>query len=519
MKVYSAAQIKDLDRAAIASGISAAKLMANAADAVTSEVLRRYPRQTRALVLAGPGNNGGDGYGVAGRLLAAGSDVTVLEVTERPGSPEARSERDSFVANGGAPRALTCDAFTAALTGAHPPDLVIDALFGVGLTRRLDGELAAVVETLARSRAPVVSIDVPSGVDADRADLPGPHVRADLTVQLAGPKLASLYHPARAAYGTSVVVAIGVPDELAAAISVTELLEPGDTAGRLPSRAPDAHKYSAGTVCVVAGSTRYQGAAELACRGAWRGGAGLVTLVARERFSGAWPETVFEPWQGTAWPPPALAPKSAGAVVFGPGLDDAAAERLPDVVRWAPGPVVVDASALAPGLLARALGARTATTITAAGSPLVITPHFGEAARLLDVPAAQVAAAPWEAALELSRRYESLCVLKGSTSIVVAPDGRAAISPHGHPGMAAGGTGDVLAGLLGALLAAWAADRQRGADAAQSGPEAFEVVCAAVLAHGLAGEAAASHLGRSLVASDVVGELPRSLKRLADSQW
>ncbi len=541
MKVYSAAQIHALDRAAEAAGIGPAELMGRAADGVAAALGRRFPGARRALVLCGPGNNGGDGYGVAARLLAGGVAVDVLETTDQPGTPEARSERAAFTAAGGACARLTAATLTAALATTPPPELVVDALFGVGLRRALAGELAAVVAVLnaarssdldavaspdaapacdrgaaATGRLSVVSIDVPSGIDADSAAVNGPHVRADLTVELAGHKLASLCHPAMAAYGERVLVDIGIPAELLEAGSDTLLVDGGTAGAWLPDRETDVNKYSAGTVCIVAGSSPYLGAAELACRGAWRGGAGLVTLVAPARFPGGWPETVVLEWNGDEWPPPRLSARQAGAVVFGPGLAVAAAAMLPEVLAWAPAGVVIDASGLEPGVLAACverglLGPAPPTEqgqeVAARAGARVLTPHAGEAARILATSAAEVAAQPLTAAREISRRYSCVCVLKGPTTVIAEPSGRAALSTFGHPGMAAGGTGDVLAGLLGALLA----------DPAAS--DAFETVAAGVAAHGLAGESAARRKGRSLTASDLAEAMPRALRRLSHGRW
>lgn len=502
MKVFSAEQIHALDRAAEAAGTSASELMRRAEAAVAEVIASRYPSARRVLVMCGPGNNGGDGYGVAANLLAAGVEAAAMEVSSTPGSPAAAGERERYLTAGGDVSPLTPARLAAKLTGDASPDLVVDALFGVGLKRPLAGALAEVVELLEREGATVVSVDVPSGLDADRAAPVGPHVRAEMTVQLAGPKLASLCHPARQAYGEVVTVGIGIDEALLEAGSSTLLLDADEVDAWISAREPDVHKYSAGTVCVIAGSSRYLGAAELACRGAWRAGAGLVTLVAPERFPGGWPETVLVQPRDATWPPPDLTSRQASATVFGPGLDRAGAAWLPAVLAWAPGSVVVDASGLDPEVLP--LG----EALASGAGARVITPHAGEAARLLETAANEVAADPLGAALELARRHRAVCVLKGPTTVIAAPSGRAALSTYGHPGMAAGGTGDVLAGLLGALLS-----DPRGST------DAFEVVAAGVVAHGLAGELAAARLGRSLTASDVAESLPQAFRRVLGGRW
>ncbi|MBX3144929.1 MAG: NAD(P)H-hydrate dehydratase [Trueperaceae bacterium] len=510
MRVYSAAQIHALDRAAEAAGISPGELMGRAADGVVRVVVDRFPDARSALVLCGPGNNGGDGYGVAARLLGRGLTVLVLEVSAQPRTVEARAERESFVSSGGVCRALTSALLSDALNAA--PDLVVDALFGVGMKRSLEGELAAAVAMLNEAVGPkVVSVDVPSGVDADSTALSDVHVRADLTVQLAGHKLASLCHPARTAYGETTLVDLGIPADIMDAGSDTLLVDEHTAGTWLTNRAPDANKYSAGTVCVVAGSDQYLGAAELACRGAWRGGAGLVTLVVpvvgNDRFAGAWPETIFAPWDSEAWPPTTLSSKLAGSLVVGPGLAPRVAARLNEFLSWAPGPVVIDAAALGPEVLDDCVR-QGQLGQTPDSAMRVVTPHAGEAARILGTSAAEVATKPLEAAHEISRRLGSICVLKGPTTVIADPSGRAAISTFGHPGMASGGTGDVLAGLLGALLADPAA-----------GGDLFTTVAAGVAAHSLAGQIAAEERGRSLIASDLVESLPLALRRLSGGRW
>ncbi len=503
----------EADARAVAAGVPVDALMEAAGRAVARVVRERFPAAGRVLLLCGPGNNGGDGY-VAARELAAGLEVTVLEAA-LPRTEAARGARASLTAVGVEPGALSAGAVDAWLASADPDAaVVVDALLGSGLTRPLGGDLAAVAAALNAGQVPVVAVDVPTGVDADVAVPPGEHVRADVTVQLAGAKVASAFHPARAAFEgarpgrpAGVVVAdIGVPEDVLAAVSPTLWLDREATAAWLPRRAPDDHKYAVGTVTVVAGSRRYLGAGELACRGAWRAGAGLVTLVGPERHPSAWPETIHvPPPEDGEWPPPGLTARAAQALVVGPGLDPAepgsSLAALGALLEWAPGRVVLDAGALAPGTFTdhltelRALARRDA--------PAVVTPHAGEAARLLAALGREVDVRrdPLGAARALAEDTEAVVALKGATTVVAAPDGREAVSDSGHPGLAGGGTGDVLAGAIGALLAA-------------PGGDVFERACAAVHLHGLAGERAASARGVGLVASDVADALAGVLASL-----
>jgi len=493
MRLYTAAQMRAADAAAAEAGVPSQLLMEAAGRAVADALLDGFPETERALVLCGKGNNGGDGYVAARYLAATGMRVTVLEMADEPSGSDAAVARRALAAHGVMPEPLQEDALDAALERA---DVVVDALLGSGLDRPLHGALVTTVARLAQSGLPVVAVDVPSGVSADLTAPPGPHVRAALTVQLAGAKLASAFYPARAAFGGALVADIGIPRRVLDEASAVLLLDAETVAPWAPRRPPDAHKYSAGTVLVVAGSERYLGAAELACRAAYRGGAGLVTLAAAARAPGGWPEVVFQPlgWEGEA--PLAvldeLDPKRAQALVVGPGLDPRALPWLPELLRRFPGPAVLDAGALAPG-------ARLEDATRAHGS-CVLTPHVGEAAGLLGRAPGDVLADPLGTAATLAQRFAAVCVLKLAGAVVAAPDGRLAVSTRGHPGMAVGGTGDVLAGLLGAVLV---------------GGDAFERACLAVFAHGAAGERAAEAQGLGLVADDVVTALPAALSDLS----
>lgn len=503
------------DSLAEAAGISIASLMESAGRAVAYRALERYPNARRALVLCGPGNNGGDGYVAARHLRANGVAVRLYELTAEPSRAAAQAARRAYVTADGSCQLL--DAHSAArLTAAESPEpLIIDSLFGSGLSRPLSGWLATFVERLSAGPAAVVATDVPSGISTDVCEAIGPYLRADLTVELAGQKVAGLFYPTRFAYGERALVDIGIPAQLLEASGGVPILDAVAVRAEMPPRRADANKYTAGSVCIIAGSERYRGAAELACRGAWRGGAGLVTLVSDAHHPTAWPETILEPhdWgSGATWPPAGLTANRAGATLIGPGLDARALPRLAQLIDWAPGPVVLDAAALAPEAL-------TATTQRAVRTKsCVLTPHSGEAQRLLGDDAPSVQRDPLGAAAHLSNRFGAVVVLKGPTTVISAPDGRQAVSSRGHPGMASGGTGDCLAGLVAALLAAPPGNTEPSTrppdDTHTVQPDAFGRACLAVFLHGVAGEYAAERFGGSLLASDLAEQLPRALQQL-----
>ena len=496
MKLFTAEQMRNVDAATAEAGVSTQLLMELAGRKVAEAAWNYYADAEQVLVVCGKGNNGGDGYVVARYLFLSGKNVRVLELARTQSamsSDDARTARAAWHAYEQPTRELTPQAVSDSLGST---DLVIDALFGSGLSRPLEGDLAKVVERISSAPCPLLSVDVPSGVSSDKFDFIGPHVHATRTVQLAGPKLASAFLPACEAFGHWEVADIGVPAGLLDEHGGPELLTPDAVRPWLPTRSLDAHKYTAGTVLVVAGSRRYLGAAELVSRAAYRAGAGLVTLAAEARLPNSWAEIIF---QALAWDEDALKTlrdldaKRAQARVIGPGLDEEATEYLPDLIAQSDTPTVLDAGALT--------GGKTWQRAVQAHGRCVLTPHAGEAAKLLDTSSKRVTSDPLNAAKEVAEMFGAVAVLKGSSTVVAEPGGRVFVSITGHPGMATGGTGDVLAGVLGAWLA--------------GAKDLGTRTAAAVYLHGLAGEQAAAQYGYALLAGDVIKVLPSAWLELA----
>jgi ADP-dependent NAD(P)H-hydrate dehydratase / NAD(P)H-hydrate epimerase len=491
------------DAAAAAAGVDPYDLMRAAGAAVADALTGRWPGARRVAILCGPGNNGGDGY-VAARLLAqAGRRVRVWEVRRDPSGDAARARADLLAAGLAGVTIVDADE-------ELPPgdaEVVIDALFGSGLTRPLEGVSARWVEALRGAGIPVLAVDVPSGVRADAAGLAGPVVHASATVQLAGAVIASALAPARGAFGAWHVADIGIPAGVLDAHAAGTLVDagevPSDVARHFAPPADDLHKYRAGTVLVVGGSRRYAGAAELAARGAYRAGAGLVTIAAEARAPSGFPEVIWEPLirpDDAARVVADVGDRRAGAVVLGPGWQ-VEGVALSTALAATDRPAVLDAGALAHDLAeqARERGG------------VLLTPHHGEAARLLAAAGSDIDVDddPVGAAEALARNWGAIVVLKGAGTVVADADGRLAISRAGTPAMATGGTGDVLAGALGALLAPAAS----GSDGAA---ERFTRAVAATLLHGVAGELAGAR-GVGMVASDLAEALPEARRRLARS--
>jgi NAD(P)H-hydrate epimerase len=490
MKLYTASQMHQADQQ---SGISLQQLMENAGQAVADVALNIFPNATSFLMLCGKGNNGGDGYVAARHLFQAQKNVVLLELitsNETLSTHEARLARSAYL-DLQPSYALNQENLDRALRTC---DVIIDGLLGSGLSRPLQEPLSIWVAAVNSSKKPILSIDIPSGIFSDSSSIQGPHIQATYTLQLAGAKLASAFYPAKKAFGHWEVANIGIPESVLQGLSKIHLLDDATVKPWLPKRGADVHKYSAGTVLVIAGSSRYVGAAELACRAAYRAGAGLVTLAAETRFSHSWPEIIFEALDWSNYPLQALQAidsKRAQVRVIGPGLGEQAIPYLPEIIMQSMVPTVVDAGALV-------LSDPWANAVRE-HSRCVLTPHHGEAAKLLRTSSQEIRANPLEAAKTLAQSLNATIILKAATTIIT--DGNTiAVSLRGHPGMATGGTGDVLAGCIGAFLA----DAER----------TFERVATAVYLHGLAGEHAARHYHFGLRAFDVLEAFPKVWQRL-----
>jgi len=447
--ILTAAETRAAEAALFAAGISVDALMALAGAAV-ADAAWRFAGPVPTLVLCGPGNNGGDGYVVAAELKARGVSVRVAASGE-PGTDAARAAR----ARWGGPVETLAD--------ARPASLLIDGLFGTGLTRALAPEIAAALTRLAAAARHRVAIDLPSGVATDSGALFGEVPAFDITVALGALKPAHLLLPAAGRCGRVVVGDIGLDTGAATlrAIGRPRLAAPG----------PQDHKYSRGKVAVVAGAMA--GAAALAAGAAMRA-AGYVELIGGEQH-GSPRALVRRPWTAKALDDPRI-----GAVVVGPGLgrDRAGRMRL-DAALAAGKPLVLDADALV--LIGRSRHDRLAGH--------VLTPHRGEFDRLFGAGEGDRLARARAAAAQ----SRAIILLKGADSIVAHPDGRAAMAPIAPSWLASAGTGDVLAGIVGAMLA--------------GGRAPFDAAQAALWLHA----DAARRAGPALIADDLAAHLPAAL--------
>lgn len=483
--LYRAAQVRELVGLAIGqAGIPGHVLMQRAAQASFDAMARKWPQAGRLAVLCGPGNNGGDGYEIARIARAAGMQVDVARVGPLPASGDAVKAHLGWTGAGGTVQAW-CEGFRDG--PFSQADVICDAIFGLGIGRPVSGSAeSAILAINARSaRQHVLAVDLPSGLDPDTGAVQGVAVRADLTASFIGRKLGLYVGKGPDHAGECSFSDLGVPGHVLRAVApAADLLAADELRAALPPRARDAHKGSHGHVLLVGGDLGMAGAILLACRGALRTGAGLVSVATRAEhasgFAAAQPEAMF---RGMADPGDLDESLSRASVVaIGPGLGqgDWGARALERCLASGL-PLVLDADAL--NLLARAPVRLPGTA--------VITPHPGEAGRLLGLGAAQVQADRFAAAAALRERYGAVVVLKGAGTVVAGE--RVALCPFGNPGMGVGGMGDVLTGVIAALLAQGLAPEA----AARTG----------VVLHALAGDRAAAGGQRGLLPTDLIGQL------------
>ncbi len=508
MRILTSAEMAAVDRAAQRKEkIPSLLLMERAAEGVVELIRGTWPGARRIGVACGPGNNGGDGLAIARLLGALGVEARIFLIS--PPSKlrgDAARNLERARAGGLSPVDLTkrpgWNEFRSAVSSM---DVIVDALFGTGLSRPLSGLARRTVEEINTARRPVVSVDIPSGLSGDDGAIAGPAVEAGWTAAIAALKRCHVLFPARRLCGEIAVVDSGIPEELIEigkhpfAVVSEEAISP-----LFMRRPEDANKGDFGHVAIVAGSRGKAGAALLSAMGALHGGAGLVTIACPEsiegRFTSALPEamTLPLPEESGALSARAESPLLAllercTAAAIGPGLGTApgTVKVLSALVAHGTIPALFDADALnafagRPEILRK----RKAATI--------LTPHPGEAARLLSKSTAEIQGSRPECAIELARRTGAVAVLKGAGSLTADPTGRVWWNPTGTPALSAGGSGDVLSGLGAALLA--------------RGLEPVDAAVSAVFLHGLAGEVAAEGMDRGVPASKVARAIPRVVR-------
>ena len=514
MLVVTAEQMRLMDRLTIEKyGVPGLTLMERAGEAVTQSILERFARNAKkgVLIVAGKGNNGGDGLVVA-RLLKKKRipcEVVLLARAEELSIDAAHNLR-AFLKLKGKVKEISAEGLDLLSARMSKNALIVDAILGTGIKNEVRGFFADAITLINAAGLPVVAVDIPSGLDTDKGEPLGAAIQAEMTVALGFPKLGEVIYPGVKYSGDLAVADIGLDERAVTEVSPqTELLEREGIRWLVPRREPDSHKGSYGHLLIIAGSRGKSGAAILASRAAMRSGAGLATLAAPRSlnniFAGALVEVMTEPLRDSA--AEEIEPLSddewrrmlerKDALLFGPGIGISHATQ--NILRWLlrnlAVPWVIDADGLNNLVLEidRLRHART---------PPVLTPHPGEMARLTGKSTAQVNADRVGIARSFAVEHRCYLVLKGARSVIATPDGRIFINPTGNPGMASAGMGDVLAGILTALLG--------------QGLSPEDAMKLGVYLHGFVGDTVAGTKGPiGLIASDIIDGLPLGFRELS----
>ena len=503
MKIATREQVREIDRATIQDfGVPGLVLMENAGRAAADVILEEYPFAESVAIFAGGGNNGGDGFVIARHLMGQGLSVAVYLASD-PAKyrGDALTNYKAFKNLGGSIVELA-----GSTRRYKPADVIVDALFGTGLDREVEGFYKKLIDFINAQPSPTVAVDVPSGLDANTGFPLGAAVKADITVTFVVPKLGISIYPGVDYAGSLYVADITTPKALERNIPY-EMLTHANMRGLVGKRAADTHKGTYGHLFILAGSPGKSGAAALASLGALRAGTGLVTVGIPEslntimeiKTTEAMTEPLPETAQGTFGDVSTarahkIITEKKTAVAIGPGISttDDAREFLYQIIRTSPVPLLIDADGLTlvaekPGILKKAR------------VPVILTPHPGEMSRLAGISTEDVQDDRVGVSLGFAREYGVYVILKGARSLVSCPDGKVFVNTTGNPGMASGGMGDVLTGITGGFLA----QRMSPEDACKLG----------VFAHGLAGDRAASVRGEAgIIAEDLADALPGVIK-------
>jgi ADP-dependent NAD(P)H-hydrate dehydratase / NAD(P)H-hydrate epimerase len=488
LEILTPDEMRKLEQDAMARGLSGYSLMERAGAAAAAEIMKRWTKR-EAVILCGPGNNGGDGFVVARHLADSGWPVTLLLAAEKHAL---KGDAASMARHWRGP------VHPLAYTAMENTALIVDALFGTGLARPLGGDVATLVERLGKFRGPVIALDIPSGIDGTSGRTLGTAVKAVLTIAFCRKKPAHMLFPGRFHCGEIVIADIGIPDELVRK-QAPRLFENAPELWRLPRRTPDGHKFTAGHAVVLSGGPWSTGAARLAAMAAQRIGAGLVTLasptaalaVNASHLSSILLADVETPAVLAAF----LGDQRRNVVLLGPGMGVGADTRAKVRAALVSGrAVVLDADALtsfeqAPDELFEAIAEH-------ASRPVILTPHAGEFARLFKPSPQEMQLSKIDQSRRAADCSGAVIIYKGPDTVIASPDGRAIVNGNAPATLATAGSGDVLAGLAAGLLA--------------QGVSAPDAAAAAAFIHG----EAANRLGEGLIAEDLVEEVPAVLRAL-----
>lgn len=516
MRLITGTQMKKLDKWAVQEyGVPSLLLMENAGGAVVkkAEQLLGNLHGRQVIILAGKGNNGGDALVVARRLHESGAEVRLFLLFSPEEFGNDALENWRLVEKKGLKWHILSDenSFYLLRLRLNQCDLVVDGIFGTGFKGKPEKNIMRVIQAVNESNAIVVAIDIPSGLEADSGQVAGACIKADYTVTFAWAKRGLVVFPGKEYVGQLEIANISLPQEAINELPTEEYYVDMDFVEKiLPPINWQGHKNNYGQILVIAGSAGMTGASYFACKAAYRSGAGVVTACLPRTlamsFDMALPEVITRGVEETpqntldkaAWPEIEQLLENKKAVVFGPGLSkqESIGHILEELLINLKVPLVIDADGL--NVLAQNTG-----IIKNKNIPVILTPHPGEMARLLNIPIELVQADRIGAALEAAEKLNSIVVLKGAASITATPQGIVYINSTGCPALATAGTGDILAGLIGGFLA--------------QGIDPVEAAYFGVFVHGLAGDFAAVEKGmRGTMASDVLEALPYALKSIEE---
>lgn len=507
MRLLTAQQMREADRKTIEDiGIPGVVLMENAGRAGADALCRRFEhlQPGPVLVLAGKGNNGGDGYVIARHLLERGWRTTTVVLASKDDiTGDASIFLEALIQSGGQVNFVSDGKWEQAIRKSGEPVLLVDALLGTGLDSEVRGMPGEVIDWINGCTVPTMAVDIPSGIDATSGRVLGRAVQADLTVSFAFAKVGHASHPGARYVGELRVADIGIPPQAGKAVGGRNfLIESGEAAALIPSRPQAGHKGSFGHLLIVAGASGTSGAAAMTARGAQRGGVGMVTVGCpqgihdilevklTEAMTAALPE-VEGCLSLSAFEEIITLSQRKQTLALGPGIgtSEQTVQLVRRLIRSCALPMVVDADGL------NALAGHLGSLKERKNETTVFTPHPGEMARLtgLDIP--EIESDRVAVARDFATEYGVVVLLKGARTVVAGPEGEIRINSTGNPGLASGGMGDVLTGLIGALIC--------------QGLSGLDAASLAVYLHGHAADRIARRQGEAgMTAGDLLGELP-----------
>lgn len=507
MKIITSEEMRQLDKAAQTRfSIPSLILMENAGIQSVRYIEESYGslKDKNIAVVCGKGNNGGDGLVIARHLSNKGAYVSVYLLSDAKDVSKDSKTNLEIIKN------MKMPVYTGASNiqaGLKKADIIIDAIFGTGLKKDISGIYAKTIDLINRSKKPVVAVDIPSGIDSDNGQIKGCAVKADLTVTFCLPKIGHFAYPGAEYSGSLKIADISIPKILIDESSIkTQLIKKDSVSKILPKRRSDAHKGDFGHLFILAGSPGLTGAAVMAGFSALRIGAGLVTLGVPEGLNNIFETKITEamtlPLSQTNEQTISPAAKNkilnflkkTDAAAIGPGLSQnrETAQLIRELIREIKMPMVIDADGI------NALAGH-ADILKKTKAQVIITPHPGELSRLINITADEINRDRIAIARKISQQYNIIVVLKGANSVIAEPDGNVYINNTGNPGMASGGTGDVLTGMIAGLICQKVSP--------------INAAIAGVFLHGLAGDIAAKEKGETgLIAGDMIERVPEAIE-------